>query len=143
MAVAWHTRIVWLAYRGTPCRLSRNGRVLSIWHRLLSRGSSTGYGTASYALDQSGNFIKWNTLVSQRLDQHDLLLGFGIKSKARGCSSGSRQGPVERVRRWVTLIVYRRASISILGRHMRDTVGHRRHAHRLRCRRIRYGRHSR
>lgn len=39
-----------------------------------SRSTVGGRIIVRHALDQGRNFIKWNTLVSEGLDQHNLLL---------------------------------------------------------------------
>lgn len=59
--------------RGTPRLLSRSIRV----RRRGTGGLSGRWHSAiagSHALDQSRDLVKGNTLVSERLDQHDLLL---------------------------------------------------------------------
>ena len=75
--------------------LARRGRS---WCRSRARG---------HALDQGGNLIKRNALISQRLDQENLLLGVGIKAQARGRSTGNGRpghGPANWVGR-ITRIV--------------------------------------
>lgn len=48
---------------------------------LARRGSYRSRSLArGHALDQGGNLIKRNALISQRLDQENLLLGVGIKA---------------------------------------------------------------